>query len=58
MGKSIEIDGKEYESQGISDDRRGAGVLELDAPATEPARSPLPDLTRELVESMTAKNRE
>ncbi len=36
--------------------RRVAGVLELDAPATEPAREPLPPWARKLVEELTPKN--
>jgi integrase len=36
--------------------RRVAGVLQLDAPGSEPARAPLPDWARELVEGMTVKN--
>lgn len=45
-----------YSHIGEDTARRVAGVLALDAPATEPARAPLPPWARELIEGMTAKN--
>lgn len=36
--------------------RRVAGVLELSEPGIDPARAPLPDWARKLIEGMTAKN--
>ncbi|MBL7012538.1 MAG: site-specific integrase [Kiritimatiellales bacterium] len=45
-----------YSHIGEETARRVAGVLELSEPRADPARAPLPDWARKLIEGMTTKN--